>query len=29
MMFTGGSLVISPGVRVKEGRNGGFEAITD
>ncbi|MFI8792580.1 hypothetical protein [Streptomyces sp. NPDC055105] len=29
VMFAGGSLVISPGVRVKEGRNGGFEAISD
>ncbi|MFD8777505.1 hypothetical protein [Streptomyces sp. NPDC059916] len=29
VMFAGGSLIISPGVRVKEGRNGGFEAISD
>lgn len=27
--FAGGSLIISPGVRVKEGRQGGFEVIAD
>jgi hypothetical protein len=29
VMFSGGSLVVSPGVRVKESRNGGFETVVE